>query len=83
MKRKKLRKSGFYCIFDDFQQILNRFYSLLLLHLKMDSGGFSKTVQTTMPAGEYCNIIDSCSSKVRLSVPHVEPLIRCSTRRRL
>jgi hypothetical protein len=55
----------------------------------MDSGGFSKTVQTTMPAGEYCNIIDSCSSKVRLEslvVLHArklfhqgETLISCST----
>ncbi len=63
---KKLRISGFYCIFDAFQKILNRFNSLPLLHLMMDSGGFSKTVQTTLPAGEYCNIIDSCSSKVRL-----------------
>jgi hypothetical protein len=28
------------------------------------TGGFSKTVSTGMPAGEYCNIIDSCASKV-------------------
>ncbi len=42
------------------------FIRLPVLNLMMDSGGFSKTVQTTMPAGEYCNIIDSCSSKVRL-----------------
>ncbi len=42
------------------------FIRLSALNLMTDSGGFSKTVQTTMPAGEYCNIIDSCSSKVRL-----------------
>ena len=28
------------------------------------SAGFSKTVSTGMPAGEYCNIIDSCATKV-------------------
>ncbi len=67
MKRKKLRISGFYCIFWWLSTNTEAtFIRLSVLNLMTDSGGFSKTVQTTMPAGEYCNIIDSCSSKVRL-----------------